>query len=153
MVEVSRTLHGLLSTAYVVPTAFFASRSLNCTPPCTEHEQQQFSRDTRWQGATRWKQGWNAAWKEWDDSTLAEAATPEPIPDERIVNTLHKMPDHMQQTMVVSQKRAQKTYTEQAHQGQNGMLPAQVEARVAYEKMPRSRRSRDDLHRNHKKHS
>ena len=67
------------------------------------------------------------------------------------MNTLHKMPDHMQQTMVVTQRRAQKTYTEQAHQGQNGMLPAQVEARVAYEKMPRSRRSRDNLHRHHKK--
>ena len=152
MVEVSRTLHGLLSTAYVVPTAFFASRSLNCIPvPSTSNNSS--SRDTRWQGATRWEQGWNAAWKEWDDSTAVEAAAPEPIPDERIVNTLHKMPDHMQQTMVVSQKRAQKTYTEQAHQGQNGMLPAQVEARVAYEKMPRSRRSRDDLHRHHKKHS
>ena len=72
------------------------------------------SRNTRWQGATRWKQGWNAAWKEWDDSTAAYAATPEPIPDERIMNTPHKMQDHMQQTTVVSQRRAQKTYTEQA---------------------------------------
>ena len=36
---------------------------------------------------------------------MAEAATPELIPDERIMNTLHKMPDHMEQTMVVSQKR------------------------------------------------
>ena len=133
MLEVSWTLHGLLSAVSVVPAAFFASRSLNCIPvPSTSNHTS--SRNTRWQGATRWKQGWNAAWKEWDDSTLAEAATPEPIPDERIVNTLHKMPDHMQQTMVVSQKRAQKTYTEQAHQGQNGMLPAQVEARVACEK-------------------
>ena len=150
MLEVSRTLHDLLSAVSVVPAAFFASRSLNCNPvPSTSNHTS--SRNTRWQGATRWKQGWNAAWKEWDDSTLAEAATPEPIPDQRITNTLHKMPDHMQQTMVVSQKQAQKTYTEQAHQGQNGMLPAQVEARVACEKMPRSRRSRGDLQRHHKK--
>ena len=113
MLEVSWTLHDLLSAVSVVPAAFFASRSLNCIPvPSTSNNSS--SRNTRWQGATRWKQGWNAAWKEWDGSTAAEAATPEPIPDERIMNTLHKMPDHMQQTMVVSQKRAQKTYTEQA---------------------------------------
>ena len=30
------------------------------------------------------------------------------------MNALHKMQDHMQQTMVVSQRRAQKTHTEQA---------------------------------------
>ena len=83
-------------------------------PPWPSTSNNSSSHNTRWQGATRWKQGWNAAWKEWDGSTAAEAAAPEPIPDQRIMNTLHKMPDHMQQTMVVTQRRAQKTYTEQA---------------------------------------
>ena len=72
------------------------------------------SSNTGWQGATRWKQGWVAAWKEWDDSTAAYAATLEPIPGERSMNTEHKMQDHVQQTTVVSQRRAQKTYTKQA---------------------------------------
>ena len=29
------------------------------------------SSHARWQGTKRWKQGHNAAWKEWDDSTTS----------------------------------------------------------------------------------
>ena len=47
--------------------------------------------------------------------------TPRPAaPDERVMNALHKMQDYLQQIMVISQKRSQKTYTEQAASRTNG---------------------------------
>ena len=80
------------------------------------------SSHARWQGATRWKQGYNAAWKEWDDSTTTESAAPELISDERVMNALHKMQDNLQQTMVISQSWSQKTYNRsKAHQGRMEM--------------------------------
>ena len=36
------------------------------------------------------------------------------------MNALHKMQDYLQQTMVISQKRSQKTYTEQSTSGTKG---------------------------------
>ena len=36
------------------------------------------------------------------------------------MNALHKMQDYLQQTMVISQRRSQKTYTRQATSGTNG---------------------------------
>ena len=42
------------------------------------------------------------------------STTSEPIPDERVTNALHMMQDHLQQTMFISQRRSQKTFTDQA---------------------------------------
>ena len=78
------------------------------------------SSHAQWQGTTRWKQGWNKAWKGWEDSTTTESAASELIPDERVMNALHKMQDYLQQAMVISQRRSQKTCTEQATSRTNG---------------------------------
>ena len=58
----------------------------------------------------------------------------ESIPDERVTNALHRMQDHLEQTMVISQKRSQKTHTEQAASRTNGNA-----ACVAVEAAPQAR--------------
>ena len=45
---------------------------------------------------------------------------PEQIPDERVTTAMHTMQDHLQQTIVISQRRSQKTLTEQAASKTNG---------------------------------
>ena len=83
------------------------------------------------------------------------------------MNALHKMQDYLQQTIVISQRRSQKTYNEQATSRTNGNAAdeakeatateareRQEEARHFYQqKMSRDRRSRDDLQRHHQRHS
>ena len=85
--------------------------------------------------------------REWDDSTAVEAAAPEPIPDERIVNNaLHKMPDHPWSKPWSCPRNGRRRRTpNKPHQGQkeNAADEAmeataqarerQEEARVAYE--------------------
>ena len=93
--------------------AFF---SLNRPPPFAQATMtnRSSSSHARWQGAARWKQGWNEAWEGWSDSTTPEPAAPEPIPDERVTTALQRMQGHLQRTKVISQRRSQKTHTEQA---------------------------------------
>ena len=78
------------------------------------------------------------------------------------MNALHKMQDHRQQTMVISQRRLQKTYTEQAT-SRTLMRPCRLPLKhvivkkkrgfFTSKKMTRDRRSRDDLQRHHQRHS
>ena len=77
------------------------------------------------------------------------------------------MQDYLQQTMVISQRRLQKTYTEQATSRTNGnaayeAMEATTQARDRQEeampfftskKISRDRKSRDDLQRHHQRHS
>ena len=98
------------------------------------------SSHAQWQGTTRWKQGWNDAWKGWDDSAIAAPCTSEPIPDKRVTNALHMMQDHLQQTMVISQRRSpskphQRQKSNAAHEAMEAATQArerQEEARLAY---------------------
>ena len=87
-------------------------------------------------------------------------------PDERVMNALHKMQDYLQQIMVISWRRSQKTNTEQAASRTNGnaaceATEATAQARGRQEeargffgerKNVKSRR-RDDLQRHHQRHS
>ena len=73
--------------------------------------------------------------KEGDDSTTTESAAPEVIPDERVMNALHKMHDYLQQTMVISQRRSQKMCTEQA--------TSRTKGNVAFEAMEATTQARD----------
>ena len=93
------------------------------------------SSHARWQGAARWKQGWNDAWKGWDDSSTAPSPTSESIPDGRFTNALRMMQDHSQQTVVISQRQSQKTHTEQAASKTHG--------NAAYEVMVTATQARD----------
>ena len=61
-----------------------------------------------------WECDWNDAWQGWDESAITEPAASEPVPDERITNALKRLQDHLQQTMVISQRRSQKAQTEQS---------------------------------------
>ena len=66
------------------------------------------------------------AWRDWDDSsTTATAQNPDQAPDERATNALHTMQDHLQQTIVISQRLAQKMLSD-LHQRQWAMLPART---------------------------
>ena len=67
--------------------------------------------------------------------TTADAAAPEPIPDERIMDARYKMQDCTRLTMVVSQKRAQKMHTEQA--------ASRTKGNTAYEAMEASTQARE----------
>ena len=132
-----------------------------------DHEQQQLFQPRLVAGNHQVEAGIECGLKEWDDSTTTESAAPELIPDERVMNALHKMQDDRQQTMVISQRRSQKTYTEQATSRTNGnaayeAMEATAQARDRQEearpfftskKISRDRRSRDDLQRHHHRHS
>ena len=88
MVEVNRTLHGLLLSAVYVMLAAFCLEISESHASLSRMSNSSSSSNTWWQGTMRGKQGWNADWKEWDDSTTTESAAPELIPDERIMNAL-----------------------------------------------------------------
>ena len=132
----------------------------------SDHEQQQLFQPRLVAGNHQVEAGIACGLKEWDDSTTTESAAPELIPDERVMNALHKMQDDRQQTKVISRRRSPKMYTEQATLRTNGnsayeametttgARDRQEEARIFYErKMSRDRRSRDDLQRHHQRHS
>ena len=74
------------------------------------------SSHARWQRTARWKQGWKDALEEWDESsaTTLPGQNPEQASHERVTNALHRMQDHVQQTMVLPSK---------PHQVRKGMLP------------------------------
>ena len=97
-----------------LPAAFLeTSKAYICLSPAAMINSSSSSH-ARLQGAARWKQGWNDAWKGWDDSSATTSPISESIPDERVTNALHLMQDHLQQTTVIAQERSQKTHTEQA---------------------------------------
>ena len=116
--EVFRTLQSLLHLSALIkddlPAAFLeTSKAYICLSPAAMINSSSSSH-ARWQGAARWKQGWNDAWKGWDDSSTTTSPISESIPDERVTNALHLMQDHLQQTTVIAQERSQKTHTQQA---------------------------------------
>ena len=95
------------------------------------------SSHAQWQGTTRWKQGWSNAWKGWDDSSATASPThnPEHVSDERFTTALHMMLDHLQQTTVISQRRSQKTLTEQT--------ASRTKGNAAYEAMEAATQARE----------
>ena len=97
-----------------LPAAFLEiSKAYICLSPAAMINSSSSSH-ARLQGAARWKQGWNDAWKGWDDSSTTTSPISESIPEGRVTNALHLMQDHLQQTTVIAQERSQKTHTEQA---------------------------------------
>ena len=50
----------------------------------------------------------------WRGSSPSAPVAHEPVSDERITNALQRVQDHLQETMAISQKRPQRTCTEQA---------------------------------------
>ena len=89
------------------------------------------SSHARWQGAARWKRGWNGAWKGWDDISATTSPIPESILDERLTSALHMMQDHLQQTIVISQRRLQKTLSERSASKTNGNAACEAMEAVA----------------------
>ena len=66
----------------------------------------------RWQGAGRWKQGWNDAWRGWGDSTTTTPSTSEQISDVRVTNALmqDRINDKKQLLKHVSGRQRQGAY-------------------------------------------
>ena len=102
---------------FLVTSESHASLSLATTSKSS------LSSHARWQGTSRWKHGWSSVWKGWDDSsaTASPRQNPLQVSVERVTDALHMMQDHFQQTTVISQRRSQKTVSEQAA---STMLPA-----------------------------
>ena len=100
----SRTVHGLLFSAAPMPrrtAVFFASTSPNRPPPCpraTMSNSNSSSHALMAGSHTFWKQGWNARpGRDGTTRRAAKSAAQELIPDERVMNALHKMQDYLQQ--------------------------------------------------------
>ena len=69
------------------------------------------SSHAQWQGACRWKHDWNGAWNGWDVST--DTAAPS-ASEADLRRSASRCRDHVQQAMVIFQRRSQKTLTEQS---------------------------------------
>ena len=137
--EVFRTLQSLLHLSALIkddlPAAFLeTSEAYICLSPAAMSNSSSSSH-ARWQGAARWKQGWNEAWMGRDDSSTTTLPISESIPDERVTNALHLMQDHLQQTMVISQRQSQKTQNEQA--------ASKTQGNAAYEVMVTATQARE----------
>ena len=53
---------------------------------------------------------------------MTEPAAPEPVPEERITNALHKVQDDLQQTMSLNRGGRRKRKLSEPHQGGKAML-------------------------------
>ena len=148
MAEVFRTLHGLHHLSALshddLPAAFFlgTSEAHASLPPATMSRSSSSSHSW-WQGAARWKQSWNVAWKGWDDSSTATSPISESIPDKRVTNAPHVMQDQFSRTMPPMIPWRQPPRPVIGRQRQSGKCA----------KMPRCYGSRDGMQRNHQEHS
>ena len=89
------------------------------------------SSHARWQGAARWKRGWNDPWKGWDDISATTSPISESKLDERLTSGLHMMQDHLPQTIVISQRRLQKTLSERSASKTKGNAACETTEAVA----------------------
>ena len=155
--EVVWTLHGLPFSATMshddMPVAFF-SRYLGIARLLGDHEQQQLfqSRPVSHSVGVRVERCLEGMGRLLSDSPHLRRTT----------NAPHTMQDHLQQTMVMSQRRSQKTLTEQAAPKTKGNAACETTegtrsprrgAACLRSKMPGRRRSRDDLQRRHQEQS